>query len=287
MPLKNPSQLSYPNDLGKYHVKLVFKEYQYNINQSEVRTASHSGGYRRPPPPGRRHHTKSTRQSTTSVVQLPLPDGLIDNDTLGVSETELSGLGQGMATIANIAAESIKQGNLWGFSGFNRNSVKDAAAGMGVAALRQTLTAGGLATESQQGFQVGAGVTFNPYTALNFTGVQLKGHTLSWSNLAPRNRAEGAALHKIIKHIKRRAHPEYLRRRAFLSFPDVVEVTINGPDANQIVKFKPALISTIDVNYGPGGELSWLQGGTPTAINFSMNIKETQIWTKDDFSEDG
>ena len=284
MPLKNPSQLSYPNDLGKYHVKLVFKEYQYNINQSELSTDNPSGGYRRRPPPGRRHHTKATKQSTPSIVQLPLPDGLIDNDTLGVSETELGGLGQGAAEVSSAVSHLIQQGNI---PDNLLDRMVNAGAGMGMAMLRQSLTGFGIAPETQQGFQVGAGVTFNPYNALNFTGVQLKGHTLSWSNLAPRNRDEGAALHKIIKHIKRRAHPEYLARRAFLSFPDVVEVTINGPDANQIVKFKPALISTIDVNYGPGGELSWLQGGTPTAINFSMNIKETQIWTKDDFSEDG
>ena len=292
--------LSYPNDLGKYRVKLVFKEYQYNITSDTLNNASdnldqttigrvntatsaEANGFLGKT--SNNKNTNATRINTKSIINLPLPDGLQDNDTFGVSETELGGLGFAAAVVSNIFSGGIRAGA--GPSGDKLKSDANAVlGGLGAAAARTIMTAGGLSPELQQGYQVGAGVNFNPYTALNFTGVQLKGHTLSWSNLTPKSRTEAEALHRIIRHIKRRSHPEYLASRAFLSFPDIVEITIQGPNPEQIVKFKPALVSTIDVNYGAGGELAWLQGGTPAAITFSMSVKETQIWTKDDFSED-
>ena len=48
------------------------------------------------------------------------------------------------------------------------------------------------------------------------------------------------------------------------------------------ILFKPAFITGINVNYGPGG-IAFLESGQPAGVNLSLSFKEMDIWTRDDY----
>ena len=45
------------------------------------------------------------------------------------------------------------------------------------------------------------------------------------------------------------------------------------------------MINRLDVNFGAGGELAFLEGGDPAIVKCSMSMTEMQIWTREDYAE--
>ena len=49
------------------------------------------------------------------------------------------------------------------------------------------------------------------------------------------------------------------------------------------MKFKPAMVTTMSVDYGAGGGVSMMKGGKPAGVTLTMSLQELQIETAEDY----
>ena len=68
----------------------------------------------------------------------------------------------------------------------------------------------------------------------------------------------------------------------FLTYPLEAHITITTMGEQNTIRFKPAFIESISVNYSPGG-VAFLQDGRPAGVQLSMNFKEVDIHTREDY----
>ena len=135
----------------------------------------------------------------------------------------------------------------------------------------------------------GLGATLNPKASLLFSGVDLKDYSFQWT-LAPTEQAESELLRRIVKRLKENALPSYsaetIATRVLLKYPSTVDIFLLGVNPSHFVRFKTAMIESVNVNYTPNG-LSVLKGGKPAAIELSINLQEMDIHTAgDEFAMD-
>ena len=265
------ANLQFPSDLDQIGTLLLFKEYSYGD-----RNLGGRGGLQTTRPGG--------GSKITDSLYLPLPEQMLDSTNVKVAGTELGGVGNFTAR----SAQTFSGNDILGNIKSQLQNLDTVAIASSVAALmaKQALTAVGL-QGAQQGIEAGLGTTFNPYAALTFEGVNLKNYTWNWV-LAPKNRVETRTLHAIIKQLKINSLPYYKSQfgstgRVFLGYPNVCLPIIAG--VNTLV-MKPCMVSNINVDYGGGGELAFLEGGDPAAVKIELTLQEMQIWTREDYNLD-
>lgn len=142
-----------------------------------------------------------------------------------------------------------------------------------------------------------AGAVANPLQTLSFNGVALKSYSFTWE-LYPSSPQDSKQIRKIVQTLKRKALPEIANglgtegsggaqglNRAFLKYPSVVRINLLGVDESYFVRFKPAMISNVDVNYGGGSAPAILKGGRPAAVQLSITFNELNIHTAEDYEE--
>lgn len=263
------ANLQFPSDLDQIGTLLLFKEYSYGD-----RNLGGRGGLQTTRPGG--------GSKITDSLYLPLPEQMLDSTNVKVAGTELGGVGNFTAR----SAQTFSGNDILGNIKSQLQNLDTVAIASSVAALmaKQALTAVGL-QGAQQGIEAGLGTTFNPYAALTFEGVNLKNYTWNWV-LAPKNRVETRTLHAIIKQLKINSLPYYKSQfgstgRVFLGYPNVCLPIIAG--VNTLV-MKPCMVSNINVDYGGGGELAFLEGGDPAAVKIELTLQEMQIWTREDYN---
>jgi len=257
------NQVQFPSDLGDVGMLLMFKKYSYG--------EKNSGGI------------TNTRADIQDSLFLSLPDALIDAQGVRVSATELGIAGNAAAA----ATSALESGGL--------SALYDAIKGVGVKnllgmaasdAIREG--ASSLAPGIMQGIEAGAGAKRNPFQALLFDGVDLRTFTFNWT-FVPKSRSESNSVAEIIRLFKYHSLPYYkdfkasdvsVGGKAFLSYPSVCLPLIKGVDA---LVLKPCMINRVDVDYGGGGELAFLEGGNPAAFKLSVTMQEMQMWTREDY----
>ena len=238
-------------------------------------------------------------------IALPLPENLLDNSQVKVGATEL-GLGGALAansigqldSVIDALSQSTNVKEAKAALGVNSNAIKNAGNVAAASLLRQALQA--IAPGVQKGLEVGSGFAFNPYQALAFDGVDLKTHVFDWT-LAPETRDETETLRSVIRTIRKHIHPRYAdfsrvmsdttgrsigqtgQGRAFLQYPDIINVTLMGSPKNDVPVYKPGMVSQFQVNFTGGGENAFLEGGSPAIVKISMTMSEMEIWTQHDY----
>jgi len=71
-----------------------------------------------------------------------------------------------------------------------------------------------------------------------------------------------------------------------LEYPLEAHLSITTNGGQNTILFKPAFITGINVNYGPGG-IAFLESGQPAGVNLTLTFKEMDIWTRDDYPTQG
>lgn len=152
------------------------------------------------------------------------------------------------------------------------------------------------------------GVAINPQATLAFEGVDLRSFTLDWT-LYPESRDEADSIKKIVRSMKSQVLPRVKSvagdvagvsalaaegggnkvssalSRAFLEYPSTVSINLLGVDETHFVQFKPCMCSSINVDYGASGEVIVAEGGVPQGIKLSMQFKELEIQTANDYQD--
>ena len=136
------------------------------------------------------------------------------------------------------------------------------------------------------------GAVPNPHIAAIFSGIGLRTHRFEWT-FAPRNKAESETLQNIILKLKANSLPSYSKNgTAALQYPQLVQIDLYPwalkADEEKLIRFKPALLRDITVNYSPQGIPSFFAGSKlPTFIQLSLEFLETEIWTGDQYGRPG
>jgi hypothetical protein len=257
-----------------------------------------------------------------ATILLPIPSNLEDSFNINVDRLELGAVGRvavdyfSKQTDAEIGEFFSNMGtnlynggdNLANFGRGILSAIQNSEEGIGdmlnsyissmsggdASQIAAYLAKSGVSRIPKVGFAAevsGRGTSINPHVTLNFDGVGLKDHSFSWS-LSPNSPQDTENLREISNTIKREILPKYaalggasgggILDRAILEYPSIANVHLIGLDTEYYYKFKPCMVSNFSANFTPNGP-SVLKNGNPTAVTFSLQLKEAQIHTKDDY----
>lgn len=250
----------FPSDIGPHGILMMFKEYKFQA------------------PMGRklldyRNNSGPIEQASGSVL-LPIPNTLTDRTSLDLTTYDMGGdFGyEAAAATAAYAAGTYES---------NPNSGWYIRSNDILAMLKKVFG---------ENFYLGAvtqgvGAALNPKSSLVFRGVDLKTYSFEWT-LAPTSEDESELLRKIVRLLKANSLPGYTSQTvlsaAMLNYPATVDLFLLGVDPDHYVKFKTAMIRSVDVNYTPSG-LSILRGGRPSHVTLSIIFQEMDIHTANDY----
>jgi hypothetical protein len=132
------------------------------------------------------------------------------------------------------------------------------------------------------------GSTVNPKASLAFEGVELKQHSFSWT-LIPRNENDSEIIRAIIRTLKQNSLPTYqtfagTNFKAYLKYPSIVDMYLLGVNPEYFVKFKSAMIRSVNVEYGSTGIVSIMKGGKPGNVTLTIDLVELDIHTAEDYN---
>jgi hypothetical protein len=236
-----------------------------------------------------------TISRTTDTVALYMPDTVNFVHNQGYSEPSLTGpLAAALAvgSEASSIVDSIKS-----LSGANADEV-----------LKQLTISGGnlspfIATAVKDspllsaGFTAFAGVVVNPMLEMIYSSPEFRSFRFDFM-FYPRDEKEAEEVQRIIQRLHFHQAPEILReaRGFFLVPPSEFDIMFyyNGKVNPNIPKISTCVLQSIDIDYAPNGFSAYeVQGettpkagrtGMPVAIRMSLQFKETEIMTKDNFN---
>jgi hypothetical protein len=144
----------------------------------------------------------------------------------------------------------------------------------GLSAVMGALSSAGSAI----GPQVGGAV--NPLLYMTFKSPTFKEHTLTWT-LTPSNQNESNTLRDIINYIKFNMLPKKALMGLMYQYPSIVFVSLSN--SSYTFKFQPCAVTSVQVDYTGAGGPSFFRNGAPTNVNLTIQLKEIELWTKDNY----
>lgn len=248
--------LTYPEDIGKYFIKLSFLSY----NKEEAMSIA--------------------KDSPTLVVVLPIPSSLNDNFSVSYNDAKL---GSVLGSIVE-TGKNVLQGKQDLMSKETAATLTGAAA---VGARGQVAKLGGESLLAN--IDKATGAVPNPHLAAIFQDVGLREHSFSF-RFSPKNSKETNTLQNLIKSIKTRILPGTAgggtKTGPLFTFPDVVDISF-GPKEMVPYFFERCVVTSFAVNYAPNGTPSFYKDGFSTDIELSMTFKEIRVITRETIKEKG
>ena len=140
---------------------------------------------------------------------------------------------------------------------------------------------------------LGAGARALGFTVNSFRGVtieqpQFKNHQFSWK-FSPKSEEESFNLQRIIYNLKKSSAIKTAYGVA-LTFPDIFIPFFSN--MNMMYKFKPCVLSSVDVDYVGGNEGPAFFANenekrhAPESIGLTLSFLEIEYWTNQDFVDD-
>jgi hypothetical protein len=201
-------------------------------------------------------------------INLPLPDGLVDQTSIEYQNANLD-------SVVGAAVEGASQalsgsGSIPGIAG-------TILSGTGAQTIQR------LAGENvRNAASVLTGITRNPFQVVLFKSPNFRSHNFTWK-FAPRDRAESETLNDIINTFKYHSLPGLSALGGvFFSYPEILEINFR-PSDTYLYKFKPCVVESVTVNFAPNSPSFFRSTNAPTAVQFSIKVQEIEIWTKADY----
>jgi hypothetical protein len=256
---------------------------------------------------------------STSSVELPFPKNLNDNLGLIYSDMQQSPL---IEKAAIMAGDFFKNAGGSGDGstlsdipkllqnmGANGAQAYSGGGGMGkaIGALASSIAATGVSDATNvatyllrktlntlpgvgDSIDLARGQTLNPRETLAFQGVNLKTHQFQW-DLYPESESDSGRIKSIINTLKKNVLPvtrdigtgKLAIKKAFLEYPHTCKMYLIGVDDEYFMQFKPCVIKSVNIDYGPGGGVSIMKGGKPAGVTLQLEMQELQIETAEDY----
>lgn len=269
--------LIYPEDLGEYYITIEVNEYS------------------------RLSPTEESKKKSPLFIHLPIPANLQEQFGMSYADKNLGILGgieRGVADIINRSGdefqkgigEAIKSTDAEGAGRAVSTAILSASGGLAYGARVITGAVDRLASsipvpggvQATAVFEKVTGTVLNPFTSLLFQGVNLRSHSFTYK-FSPNSQTEHGTLKKIIAEFKRRMHPE--SEQLILKYPDIFQISF-GMKENEPYFFKPCFLESMTVNYAPSGTPAFFtETNDPVEVELTLNFKETEILTRNDFKE--
>ena len=316
-----PTRYSFPKVAHPHGIQFIFMDYDYNRFVSSLTnggklTASNAGDPGAIKKLGFVELDKIPDVKKYTAVELPFPRTLNDETSINNQAFERSFLYErltaaiagsggfsGAATQLGEMARDVLAAIRSTTSGEGTFSENLSAAFAGkkgfenIGAASQYLSRTFLPGDLQKQIGNASGTAVNPLQTLAFTGVDLKSYSFTW-DLFPSNQEDSKRIKEIVQVLKHKALPQVESftnngkgvqglNRAFLKYPSVVLVNLLGIDESHFVRFKPAMLTNVTVNYGgPAGVVGILKGGKPAAVTLTLSFTELNIHTSEDYPID-
>lgn len=213
-------------------------------------------------------------------IILPIPSDLVERYGVQYQEKQLGVLGilQESGVLQGLGQSDMSEGSVKAMGTKMGEIVKNP--GNAAAVARNAI--GMISDSAGSAFDRATGTILNPYSALQFTGIELRSHSFKYK-FSPNNRAESKVIKDIIKEFKLRMLPE--KTGLLFNFPDVC--TIEFADSNKALYFfKNCYLKSMNVNYAPAGTPAFFVkaggGDDPVEVELSLEFGEIEPVTRND-----
>ena len=128
----------------------------------------------------------------------------------------------------------------------------------------------------------GTGTAQNPFREQLFKSVDTREFSFNYKFL-PRSAAETSAIQNIIKMFKFHMHPELSGKGLFYIYPSEFNIVYYyaGKANTFIHKISTCVLTSMNIDYGGGGQFSSFADGSPTEYNLHLQFRELETLTKE------
>ncbi|NDG32903.1 hypothetical protein EB118_22895 [bacterium] len=242
--------LTYPEDIGKYFIKLSFISYK------------------------KAEPLSIAEDNPTLVVVLPIPSNLNDNFSVSYNDAKLGAVMGSLVETGRNVIEG-KQDLL------SKETGKTLIGAAAVGVRGEVAKLGGETLIAN--IDKATGAVPNPHLAAIFQDIGLREHNFSF-RFSPKNSKESQVLKSVIFNIKKRILPGTAggdsKTGPLFTFPDVVDISF-GPSEDVPYMFERCVVTSFGVNYSPNGTPSFFKDGNPTDIEMNIAFKEIRVITRD------
>ena len=204
------------------------------------------------------------------MIFLPIPQGVTDNNSVSYKSDDLNPVKAAMAQFAmgmmTQPGETLKKAvDIDSFGKIDETTKQ---------AILAKLTGSAVGAESM--VTRATGQVMNPNLETIFSGVSIRDFSFTFT-LAPRNANEGEQVKQIIRTFKKHSAAKGVSGNGFfIGSPDIFicEYMKGGAPHPFLNVFKPAVLSSMNVNYTGQGTYSTFYDGTPTSMTLTLNFQE-------------
>lgn len=304
------SRLSYPKDRlydsSTDYVEFTFYKYKPPFNRDTIFEADKRGSRE-----NYNYNLNSFESSGLSKILLYMPEDIGAQYGVDWGAQEFTNVGRDLLNVFG----AIATGNAGSAATGAIDTIKNSTGrlpsllGQGVADLINTIPGQlGGQVDLQQVLSGLTGTILNPNTELLFNGFTLRSFDLAFK-MAPTNGPEATEIKTIINTFKQAALPRYgsqgstdifkrikdanvpgipdtpndnleeFPNNSYISNPYLCQVNFKkGASAHPFIpKYKPCVISNIDVSYTPDGSWATYSDGSPVATSLRITFKESKL----------
>ena len=127
--------------------------------------------------------------------------------------------------------------------------------------------------------QKAMGQIYNPHPSVFFKGLPMRQYSFLWK-LVPIEKTDAANLKKMIDVIKKNILPDLAGD--FLTYPNLLQISVEGKGAGRYGVFKKMFVEAFSVNYTGEGTSAFFDDGAPVSIIMSMQLRESEMFTRQD-----
>jgi hypothetical protein len=233
-----------------------------------------------------------TIRRTSETIALYMPDTVNFVHNQNYSDASLTGLPAAVLAGGASLAQSLKNSSGSSTQEITKKIALNMSPYIANYAMKELMGDFGRAA-----FAAGFGMVQNPILELLYTSPQFRSFRFDFM-LYPRSASEAFEVQQIINRLHFHQAPEVRKEMNgyFLVPPSEFDIKFfyNGAENPNIPKISTCVLESIDIDYAPNGystyevpgQVQASTGGTgmPVAIRLSLQFKETEIMTKDNFA---
>ena len=256
--------LTFPEEMPKYFMYLGMSEYKRKDN----------------------FNLALVHLDPKAHIRMPLPTQITDNHSV---EYEAKSVSQILGSISTMglspgtAAAAVT--TLAGFGTSLLGSAAGLATVLGGSKAGAAVAAVGAAGDSVfNAIRAVTGLAPNPFLTILIKGPEYKKHNFTW-RLSPQNATESESIRKIIATLNNAMAPSYDSNlgTAFFKFPKVFDIGFI-PNSEMLLRYKPAVLRAMSVNYAPSGVPSFYRETmAPDAVEITVEFLELEYWISGQF----
>lgn len=214
------------------------------------------------------------------IITLPIPSNLLTSTGLDYGNVNLGAIG---GELLNATTEIARSND---FFGTLRQKVENGINNAASSDLQQVLLrrlVSGIDQSLGSAVDLVGGSTPNPHIAVTFNNVKLRTFTYTWK-FSPDSKDESAELQKIVKELNKRILPARSKNKFLLEYPNQCLLKITPVEVDDLLRYKPCVVTDMSVNYAPSGIPAFFAGtNLPVEIELALSFQEIQIRTSEDY----